>query len=267
MSELTNENYHSTEMRQRYMGYSQFCNFLKCEKEALAIVNGEVEEKSTDALLFGSYVDAYFSKELDTFIPAHPEMFNSKTGELKAPFKNVENVIETIESDPLLMKYLNGEHQVIMTGTIENVPFKIKIDAYHPDKCIVDQKIMRDMEPVWVEEDGKNVKKSFWRAYNYMIEGAVYREIVRQNTGKTLPFILAVTTKEEAPDKGLFEIPSDELDEALELVKKLAPRFAAIKRGEIKPDECGKCKVCRKSKMLTGVLDARILDPDYGKEY
>ena len=268
MAELTKENYHSTEMRKEYMGYSQFTDFLKCEKKALAKVNGELEEETTDALLFGSYVDAYFSKELDEFTANHPEMFNSKTGELKATFKHAEDVIKTIEEDELLMKYLDGEHQVIMTGEIAGVPFKIKIDAYHPGKVIVDQKIMRDMEPVWVEEideNGykRNVKKSFWRAWHYELEGCIYREIVRQNTGLTLPFVLAVTTKEAVPDKGLYRIPDEVLDEALEFVKSLAPRFDAIKKGEIEPNSCGQCDVCRKAKKLTGVFDARILDPDY----
>ena len=131
--ELTNENYHGSEARLEYLGSSQFKDFLKCEKEALARVKGEIEDKTSDALLFGSYVDAYFSNELEDFIPKHPEMFNSKTGELKAPFKNIETVIEAIKNDEMLLKYLSGEHQVIMTGEIAGEKFKIKIDSYFPD--------------------------------------------------------------------------------------------------------------------------------------
>ena len=75
--ELTNQNYHSVESRTEYMGYSQFKDFLQCEKQALARVKGEVEDKSSPALLFGSYVDNYFSKEIpmDLFIAQHNEMF------------------------------------------------------------------------------------------------------------------------------------------------------------------------------------------------
>ena len=269
--ELTNENYHSIEARKEYMGYSQFKDFLSCEKQALAKINGEIEEKSSPALLFGSYVDNYFSKEITMadFVLKHPEMF-TKQGTFKSDYKNIENVIQTIEDDELLLKYLNGEHQVIMTGEIAGVKFKIKMDSYHPDKVIVDQKIMKDMKDVWVEavdEDGlkKNVKLDFVMAWRYDLEGAIYQEIERQNhlkeTGvdRKLPFILAVTTKEDAPDKALIEIDQDILDKALKEVIEKAPRFDAIKRGEIEPNECGNCEVCRKNKKLTGVFSYKKL--------
>lgn len=261
---LTNENYHSTEARKIYLGSSQFKDFLKCEKEALAKVNGEIEEKSTDALLFGSYVDAYFSNELNDFVPKHPEMFNSKTGELKAPFKNVETVIAKIESDKMMSKYLGGEHQVIMTGIIGGEKFKIKIDSYHPDKLIVDQKIIKDLEPVWVEKVDKNgnlrnIRTDFVEAYGYLYQAAIYQEIVRQNTGKKLRFVLAVTTKEEEPLNKLIEIDQEYMDATLQEVIELAPRFGAIKRGEIEPNGCGKCSVCRKGMKVEGVQSYKKL--------
>lgn len=269
--ELTNENYHSTEARKEYMGYSQFRDFLTCEKQAIAKVNGEVEDKTSPALLFGSYVDNYFSKEIpmDEFVAKHQEMF-TKQGALKADFKNIESVISTIEGDELLSKYLGGEHQVIMTGKIAGVKFKIKIDSYHPNKVIVDQKIMKDMKDAWVEErdeDGEkhNVKKNFVMAWRYDLEGAIYQEIERQThlreTGedRKLPFVLAVTTKEDAPDKELIQIDQDVLDKALAEVIEKAPRFDAIKRGEIEPKGCGDCNVCRKEKKLTGVFPYKKL--------
>lgn len=268
--ELTNENYHSTEARKEYMGYSQFCDFLKCEKEALAKVNGEIEEKNTPALLFGSYVDNYFSKEvpMDEFVTKHPEMF-TKQGTLKSDFKNIDMVVKTIEEDELLFKYLNGLHQVIMTGEIAGVKFKIKIDSYHPNKVIVDQKIMKDMKDVWIEMNNNgykhNVKMDFVKAWRYDLEGAIYQEIERQNhlreTGENrkLPFVLAVTTKEDCPDKELIEIDQDILDKALEEVIEKAPRFDAIKRGEIIPNGCGECEICRHNKKLTGVFSYKKL--------
>ena len=269
--ELTNENYHSVEARMEYMGYSQFKDFLTCPKQAIARIKGEIEDKSSPALLFGSYVDNYFSHEIpmDEFVTQHPEMF-TKQGTLKSDFKNIESVIATIENDPLLVKYLGGEHQVIMTGEIAGVKFKIKIDSYHPNVCIVDQKIMKDMKDAWVEvvdEDGnkRNVKLNFVMAWRYDLEGAIYQEIERQchlkltGEDRKLPFVLAVTTKEDVPDKELFEIDQDILDKALAEVIEKAPLFDAMKRGEIPPTGCGDCDVCRSEKKLTGVLSYKRL--------
>jgi hypothetical protein len=264
---LNNENYHSIEARKEYLGSTQFKDFLKCEKYALAKINGEIEEETTDALLFGSYVDAYFSGELDDFIPKHPELFNSKTGQLKAPFKNVETVIKAIVEDEMLLKYLSGEHQVIMTGVIGGEKYKIKIDSYFPDKVIVDQKIIKDLDLVWVEKDGKNVKVDFVEAYGYLYQAAIYQEIVRQNTGKTLPFILAVTTKEEVPAKKLIKIDQEYIDQTLLEVIEKSPRFGALKRGEIEPVGCGHCNVCRKEQKCEGIESYKKLYHDEEIEY
>lgn len=269
--ELNNENYHSVESRKAYMGYSQFKKFLKCEKEALEYVNGNIPEKSSEALLFGSYIDAYFSNELEDFVTSHPEMFNSRTGELKSAYSGCSKVIECIEQDEMMMRYLNGDHQVIMTGEIAGVPFKIKIDAYHPGSLIVDQKVMKDILPVWDEvedENGyiKNEKKNFVDYYRYDLEGAIYQEIVRQNTGLKLPFVLAITTKEEEPSKYLVKIDQEDLDKALQEVIEKAPRYNSIKKGEIEPNECGKCSSCKKGKKVSGVYSYHIFDP-YKKQY
>lgn len=250
---LENENYHSSEARKHYLGSSMFKEFKKCEVMALAKVNGEYEDKTSTALLFGSYVDAYFSNELDGFIASHPEMF-TKNGTLKSEFKNIEEVIHAIESDPMLMKYLDGEKQKIMTGEINGVPFKIKMDAYHPGKAIVDQKVMRDFEPVWVSEGGRNVLTDFVAAYGYDTQGAIYQEIVRQNTGQKLPFILDAVSKEETPDKLLMKIDQEYLDLALEEVKEKAPRYWGIINGTIEPVGCGHCPACRAKKQIKGVL-------------
>lgn len=262
MEKLTKENYFSQEANKEYMSASQFKDFyMKCENEALAKVNGLIPEEKTDALLFGGYVDAYFSNELGDYLTKyHDELVNSRTGELKAPFKGISEVIKTIEEDELLFSYLQGQHQVIMTGKIANVLFKIKVDSLFEDK-IVDQKIMKDFALIWNDE--KHKKCDFVEQYGYDIQGAIYQEIVRQNTGKKLPFIIAATTKEECPDKALIEIDQEYLDKALELVKTLAPRYDAIKQGLVEPDHCGHCPTCRKEKKLSTVVSYKAM---FGKE-
>ena len=255
---LTNENYYSIESNLEYMSASQFKDFAKCEVEALAKVNGDIVEEPSSAMLFGSYIDAYFSGELEQFKVNTPQLFK-KDGTLYKDYEKVNDVIVAIESDELLMKYLSGKHQVIMTGEINGVKFKIKIDSLLPD-AIVDQKIMASYkELIWVERNGRNVKVDFVEAYGYDIQGAIYQEIVRQNTGKKLPFILAVTTKEENPDKALIEIDQYWLDRALDFVKENCERYDLIKKGIVEPVGCGHCPSCRKDLKVTSVVSYETL--------
>jgi len=261
---LTNENYHSVEARMAFMGSSQYKDFTKCQACALAKCKGEIEEKKTTALLVGSYVDAYFSKEMDEFKANTPDIF-TKQGTLKSDFIKADDIIKAIEDDSMMMKYLGGQHQVIMTGIIAGVPFKIKIDSYFPGKAIVDQKIMSSMEKVWVEGEGW---KNFVYAWGYDIQAYIYQEVVRQNTidsehpnGLIIPFILAVTTKEEVPDKALLQIDQDDIDATGELVKKNAPIFQEIKEGKREPEKCEHCNYCRKMNKVTGIKSFHVCDP------
>lgn len=249
MLELNKDNYYSQQANIDYMSCSQFKEFGECPNKALAKLRGDYVEEKTPALLFGGYVDAYFSSELDTFKELNQDMFNTKTGELKAPYKNIEKVIETIKNDQLFLDHISGENQVIMVGEIGGVPFKIKMDSYFPNEMIVDLKTIKDLDKVWSNEQGKYV--DFVERYGYDIQGAIYQEIVRQNTGKTLPFRLAICTKEDVPDKLIIEIDQEYLNKALRQVKDLAPYFQKIKQGLVAPIECGHCDYCKSQKKLT----------------
>ena len=252
---LTNENYFSAANSLKYMGSSQFKAFLSCESGALAELNGEYPREETTALLVGSYVDAHFEGTLDIFRAKHPEIFK-KDGGLKSEYLQADYIIQRVERDPVFMKYMAGEKQVIMVGEISGVPYKIKIDSYHEGKAIVDLKCMRDFSKQW--DNGKYVNFiDFWR---YDIQGAIYQEIVRQNTGKQLPFILAAATKEKETDLGLFEIPQDVLDMALAEVVEKSPIFNEIKQGKIPPNRCEICNSCRFTKKLTGFTDYRLME-------
>lgn len=245
---LTKENY---AINHGYLSYSTLSKFLRCE----AAANARFKTAPTPSLLVGSYVDAYFSNEMDLFKTEHPEIFNSKTGELKADFKKADEIIKRIESDEELMYYLSGEKQVIMTGEIDGVDFKIKMDSYKENEFICDLKIMKDFNRVWSESFQRYT--SFVQAYDYDIELAIFQEIVRQNTGKQLPCIIAAVTKEEPSDVGLFQIPQSELDIALKVVKNNLPRIKKILDKKTAPYRCEKCAYCRLTKK------ARLMDSEY----
>ena len=147
---LTPENYYSEAANFEYMSVSQYKDFagtygkLGCESMAMAKLRGEYEEEKTTALLVGSYVDAYFEGSLDEFKRKTSEIFTQK-GELRAEYKRANQIIERIERDKYFMQCMSGEKQVIMTGEIFGIPWKIKMDSYIPDVVIVDLKIVETL--------------------------------------------------------------------------------------------------------------------------
>ena len=242
---LTKRNYHSRKANQHFMSVSQFKSFSKCEHAALAEIKGKYKRETTTALLVGSFVDSYFEGTLDKFIKQHPEIFK-KDGTLKAEYIQAEAIIQRILKDKLFMQYMSGESQVIMTGSISGVPVKIKIDSFHEDK-IVDLKIMRDFENVYIADSGS---VPWFAAWEYDLQGAVYQEIVRQNTGKKLPFYLAAATKEKHTDIDIVHMNQHYLDFALDRFKADVGRYDAIKHGIIAPERCEFCEYCKKTKVL-----------------
>lgn len=253
---LTNENYYSAEANKYYMSVSQFKDFngtlghAPCEFRAFEKLEGRWSEPPTDALLIGSYVDSYFEGTLDKFKLEHPEIF-TQTGELYAKYKHAEYIIERVKKDELFMQYMSGQKQVIMTGQIGGEAWKIKMDSYHPGKAIVDLKVVKAVDgkdsEEWIPDYGRAPWYIFW---NYDIQGAVYQEIVRQNTGKKLPFYLAAVSKQKEPSIQVGQIPQSRLDDALSIVEANLPRVMDIKNGYIKPDRCEDCDCCRRTRIL-----------------
>ena len=254
---LTAENYFSKEANSVYMSVSQFKTFEKCECLGLAEVNGTYSRPSTTALLVGSYVDSHFDCSLDLFKAQHPELFK-RDGGLKSEYVKAEQIIQRIERDDMMTSFLNAPKQVIMTGVISDVPIKIKVDALHPDK-ICDLKVMKDFEPMYVPEQGK---MSWIEAWRYDLQGAVYQEIVRQNTGEKLPFYLVAATKEEEPDIGIFEVPQELLDFELEQFEKKVQGYHLIKQGVIEPERCEKCNYCKSTKIIEKITTIGELKSD-----
>ena len=242
---LTQRNYYSKKANLEYLSVSQWKAFYKCPASALAEIKGKYTREKSTALLVGSYVDSYFENTLKKFKAENPEIFK-KDGTLKAEYIQAEAIIQRIEKDKLFTEFMSGKKQVIMTGEINGVKVKIKIDSLHPDK-IVDLKIMKDFESVYVPEKGR---QAWFEAWGYDIQGAVYQEIVRQNTGEILPFYLAAATKEKVTDIDIVQLDQKLLDHSLERFKREVEFFDAVKKGIIDPLRCEKCSYCKETKVL-----------------
>ena len=215
---LTAANYFSPEAARSYWSVSQFKSFNKCEACGLAEVRGEYQREETDSLLIGSYVDAYFSGELEEFTERHQEqMFSKRGGGLLSKFDHANDMIERVKRDPLMMAFMTGEKQKILTGELFGVPWKIKMDVYNEER-IVDLKCVKDFEDIYDPGYGRRSWIEYW---GYDIQGAIYQKVEQMVTGRSepLPFYIAAVTKEKTPDIDLIHIPQHILDAAYHLVE------------------------------------------------
>ena len=254
---LTESTYYSQESNREFMSVSQFKNFLKCEAAALAEINGEYIPERGRALLLGSYVDEMLTGtevSQDKFVEESRADLFKKNGDPYADVAQADEAIRRVKEQPLMLKYLGGEHQIIMTGEIEGVPVKGKFDSYKPGEFIADLKYLKDFR-------SPNFFENAISYYGYDIQLAVYRELVRQNGGGELPCYLVIVTKQTPPDVAVAEVNEFDLDTALTKFRGAVGRFQAIKKGEIPPERCEghDCPYCRATKVLTEPIDSNLL--------
>ena len=247
---LTADNYHSVEANRRYFSVSQLKTFLDCPARAMAEIRGEYEQPMTQALLMGSYFDAWVEGTLEQYIDEHPEVFTKK-GVLRAEYQQVNEIIKRVQADEVFMEYLKGDKQKIITFNLFGAPFKMKMDVYLKGERIVDTKLMRSLERIM----GVSLV-SHWK---YDWQTAIYAEgeyITNKKKNKQrLPTYLAVATKEDETDLEIIHIPHWRNEECLSEIEKLMPRFIAYKNGELEAPRCGTCAYCRKTKKIKEPID------------
>lgn len=251
--ELTENTYYSDST---FMSVSSFKKFQKCEAAALAELRGEYAPERGRALLLGSYVDEALTGTEESFAKFceenRGELFK-KNGDPYADVAQANEAIACVKAQPLMLRYLGGEHQTIMTGSIDGVPVKGKFDSYKPGEFIADLKFLKDFR-------SPNLFENAISYYSYDMQLAVYRELIRQNTGEELPAYLVVVTKQTPPDVAVVEVNSFDLDEKLDEFRKQVVRFQAIKDGKIEPERCDShdCPYCRMTKILTEPIDSSL---------
>lgn len=255
---LTESNYFSVEASKEYCGSSQYKDFMGCpikpgcEERALKTISGEYEEETTKALLMGSILDALWENDDPEYIlERFPDCVSSRgatKGQLKSEYQAVMNMYQRTLKEEKFCAYMSGEKQRIMTGEIEGLPFKIKIDSFIDGKAIVDLKTTQTLDRnfrYYIPDSGERLP--FYLAYGYDIQLAIYREIVRQNTGDTLNCYLAVVDKKPHPICDVIQLPNKMLDDALESIKGNCETIIMLKTGEVKPTRCesSECDYCR----------------------
>lgn len=264
---ITEENYFSPEVQRKYMDVSMFKEMFGtparegCEARAMAKLNGEFAEEKGDALLFGSLVDVMLTgtkEELLKFMSDNPNMYASKgptKGQLKVAYQKAHQMVDRARQDEKFMKYLDGEHQKIMTGNIFGLDWRIKIDCYIPGKAIVDLKTCESITKSYWSSNTRS-RCNFVEYFDYILQGAIYQEIVYQNTGERLPFYLACISKEAITDIEIIYIDDKTLheriygDEFSEGIAEQVEIARMLLNKEVAPAECGHCEYCLPKKVI-----------------
>ena len=114
--------------------------------------------------------------------------------------------------------------------------------AFILGKLITDLKVIKDFNLIYNE--ATHQKENFVDYYDYLTQASLYQEVVYQNTGERLPFIIAAATKQKYSQRALLQIPQQVMDEKLEFLKQYLPHLQEVKQGKIKPTSCGKCNYC-----------------------
>ena len=262
---LTLDNYFSDEANAEYLSVSQFKDFQKCEHSAYAqYVTGEYKRPITDALLVGSYVDAYFAGTLDEWVEKHPEILTAKKM-LKAPFANADNMIERIKRDPLFMSCMSGLKQQVLIADINGVKWKCLPDFINVEACICyDLKTTRSFEYVWSDKHKRKVP--FYEEYNYFLQLAIYRLALYEKYYKYFDMCIPAVTKEKVPNIKIIEFTDmdcyNRFGEELQGVYEYQPFIIDIKLGKVNKRDlrrCEDCNYCRETKVLESFEDAIVL--------
>ena len=264
---ITEENYFSPEVMKKYMDVSMFKEMFGtparagCEARAMAKIRGEFAEEKGSALLLGNLVDIMLTgnnEELIRFMADNPSMYSSRgptKGQLKAEFQQAYQLVDRAKEDKKFMSYLDGEHQVVMTGNIFGLDWRIKIDNYIPGKAIVDLKTCESItKAYWSPQTRSRV--NFVEYFDYILQGAIYQEIVYQNTGQRLPFYLACISKEKITDLEIIYIDDKTLQQRIygnEFADGIADQVEIARllfNEELEPTECGRCELCLPKKTI-----------------
>ncbi|WP_270779344.1 PD-(D/E)XK nuclease-like domain-containing protein [Enterococcus durans] len=256
-STLSDENYYSNEADWQYMSTSQYKSFLKCEAAALAKLKGDWAPTSDPkALLVGNYVHSYFeSKEVHEAFKEEnkSKMFSSrKPHGLLKDFQIAEQMIERLKQEEVFMNIYQGEKETIVTGELFGTTWKGKIDCLNvEDEYFVDIKTTKDMhERKWNENYGS--RETFIVNFGYVLQMAIYQELLLQQHGKMFMPIIAAVSKQTPSEAKLITIDQDKMSYELIMLKENIERIVKVKNGEERPIPCGTCEYCRGNLSITG---------------
>lgn len=273
MIKLTQENYYEDTS---YLSNSRFKRYQQCQAKAFAIDSDQwIEERDETPLLLGNYVHSYFETPEAhlQFLAENGDKLLAKTGKnkgnLKSDFVIGNKMIESLRVDDGFSRLYHGypdddvRKEMIVTGFVEGVPVKGKVDSINLSRgYFVDLKTMKS---IYAEEWNPELKMRVPAAVNNILnfgyhgQLALYRELLKQMTGKDFRPLIVAVSKEAVPDKEILKIDEEWLEEGLDKIKSEIVEVWDVIQGKQKPTKCGHCDYCRSQKKLDVVVSLNDL--------
>lgn len=273
MIKLTQENYYEDTS---YLSNSRFKRYQQCQAKAFAIDSGQwIEERDETPLLLGNYVHSYFETPEAhlQFLAENGDKLLAKTGKnkgnLKSDFVIGNKMIESLRIDDGFSRLYHGypdddvRKEMIVTGFVEGVPVKGKVDSINLSRgYFVDLKTMKS---IYAEEWNPELKMRVPAAVNNILnfgyhgQLALYRELLKQMTGKDFRSLIVAVSKEVIPDKEILKIDEEWLEEGLDKIKSEIVEVWDVIQGKQQPTKCGHCDYCRSQKKLDVVVSLNDL--------
>ncbi len=257
---LNRDNYYDRTTDVLYQSPTFFKKFLSCEAETMAEINGEYKPPiDNKALLVGNYLHSYFEslEAHQQFIDEHKkEMFSKrKPFGLLSDYKKADGMIDTLKNDSNFKKLYQGQKETIVTGQIDGVSWKGKIDCLNLDRgYFIDLKTTQDIHKrYWNTKDRE--WESFIAHWNYQLQMYVYQQLIYQTFGVMCePYIVAVS-KEKVPGKAIVSISDKRLQEAEYQIDEVQEHIEDVKNGIVKPTRCERCDYCKSTATLNDIVD------------
>lgn len=246
---LTPENYHSSEARALWLSSSDVKKAMRCEA---AWASGEREDEDKNAFIFGHLFEALVTGEEYE----NPLVYSSKgptKGQVKAEYRPAYDMAEAVRRSSMLAKIIDrSRKQVIMTGEIGGLPFRMMCDLLDVDGSIYDIKSARNFAPQYDED--RAAYRDWWAIWEYPVQLWIYREIARQN-GLAVPRVGLIAAAKDNADVQALALSRETMEAAEADARYAIERMAAIRHGDT-PEPCGHCRWCIGQKVITRFEEA-----------
>jgi len=196
----------------------------------------EHKEPSTPAMAFGSLVHCLILEPqtlADRYIEAPKCDRRTKEGKaIYEAFLSTSNGKEVVSSDDMaqaqeiakivlssaeVQKIISqGKAEQTLEGIIDGVEMKGRLD-FIADSFILDVKTCQDANPK--SKSFSAFSKSIHK-FHYDAQAYIYQALVRQSTGKTLPYIFLAIEKEAPYGFALYHLPAEYLEIGQKKVEK-----------------------------------------------